>query len=191
MPCGRLVVISGILAGGTLGFRNVKCCFCTFPGPFCDCDVFVFICFTQGPRPFQHTSCWFNSHKSNTVQHDVFVSCSFCLLCFLVFVFCVWVWCFVAVSVFRLWVGWHRNWTDTGLCKGPCSLLILPMRRLSMFLHNSLMQRQTCATTWRKPRRRRTEKKDGRFRFPSLSAHSIRAMSPRCKMLGKELLGGL
>ena len=44
--CGRLVVISGILAGGTLGFRNVKCCFCTFPVPFCECVVFVFVCFT-------------------------------------------------------------------------------------------------------------------------------------------------
>ena len=30
MPCGLLVVISGILAGGTLGFRNVRCCFCIF-----------------------------------------------------------------------------------------------------------------------------------------------------------------
>ena len=27
-----------------------------------------------------------------------------------------------------------------------------------MFLHNSLMQRRTCATTWRKPRRRRKKK---------------------------------
>ena len=34
VACGRLVVISGILAGGTLGFRNVLFCFCTFSGPF-------------------------------------------------------------------------------------------------------------------------------------------------------------
>ena len=27
LPCGLLVVISGILAGGTLGFRNVMYCF--------------------------------------------------------------------------------------------------------------------------------------------------------------------
>ena len=64
---------------------------------------------------------------------------------------------FVAFLVF-LFRFLHRLWTYTGLCMGPCSLLILPMRRLSMFLHNSLMQGRTCATTWRKPRRRRTEK---------------------------------
>ena len=58
VPCGRLVVISGILAGGTLGFRNVMCCFCTFSGPCSDGVVFLFVCFKQGPRSFQHTSCW-------------------------------------------------------------------------------------------------------------------------------------
>ena len=32
MPCGLLVAISGILAGGILGFRDagLVCCFCTF-----------------------------------------------------------------------------------------------------------------------------------------------------------------
>ena len=34
------------------------------------------------------------------------------------------------------------TWTDTGLCKGPLALsLCPPMRRPSMFLHNSLMAR--------------------------------------------------
>ena len=32
VPCGRRVVISGILAGGTPGFRNALMFFCTLPG---------------------------------------------------------------------------------------------------------------------------------------------------------------
>ena len=31
VPCWRRVVISGFLAGGTPGFRNVLCVFCTLP----------------------------------------------------------------------------------------------------------------------------------------------------------------
>ena len=99
----------------------------------------------------------------------------FALLWFLLFVVCVLVVVFVAVLVFLFWVAWHRLWTDTGLCKGPCSLLILPMRRLSMFLHNSLMQRRTCATTWRKPRRRRTEKKNVFFAAGSSAIFGVQA----------------
>ena len=33
MPCGLHVVISEILAGAILGFRNVNCCFRTYPEP--------------------------------------------------------------------------------------------------------------------------------------------------------------
>ena len=32
VPCGRRVVISGILAGGTPGFRNALMVVCTLPG---------------------------------------------------------------------------------------------------------------------------------------------------------------
>ena len=46
VPCRRLVVISGILAGGTLDFRNVMCCFCTFSGHFVTVFVLVLACST-------------------------------------------------------------------------------------------------------------------------------------------------
>ena len=57
VPCGRLVVISGILAGGTLGFRNVMFCFCTFPGPLA---TVMFLCLfvLRKAHPLQHISCF-------------------------------------------------------------------------------------------------------------------------------------
>ena len=78
------------------------------------------------------------------------------LVCFAFvgFVFCVFV-CFVCFSSF----GRHRIWTISGLCMGPCSLLILPKRRRCKMLHNSFNWHKHCVTTWREPRRRRTEKK--------------------------------
>ena len=61
-----------------------------------------------------------------------------------------------------------------------------------MFLHNSLMQRQTCATTWRKPRRRRTEKNPGPP-FDTAKAHShhsrcVCVLLPSCPLLPSRRL---
>ena len=144
MPCGLLVVISGILAGGTLGFRNVMCCLCTF-SRLLQCDVLGLRLLHARPYLFS-TQAAVNSTRAIL---------SIWRCCRLLLWFLFW---FVAFLVF-LSRSFYRLWTDTGLCMGPCSLLILPMRRLSMFLHDSLMQGRTCATTWRKPRRRRTGKK--------------------------------
>ena len=95
MPCGLLVAISGILAGGILGFRDVGlvCCFCTF---FALLQVMFWdrVCFLQD-RIHRHTSC------CNLTRAHI--------------------------------------WTDIGLSKGPCSLLILPTWRLHLFLLNSIL----------------------------------------------------
>ena len=56
--------------------------------------------------------------------------------------------CFVFFSS----CGRHRTEKISGLRGGPRSLLRLPKRRRCKMLHN-------CVTTWREPRRRRTEKK--------------------------------
>ena len=64
--------------------------------------------------------------------------------------------CFVCFASY----GRHRTWTIFGLCMRPCSLLILPKRRRCKMLHNVQLT-QNCVTTWREPRRRRTEKKGG------------------------------
>ena len=55
--------------------------------------------------------------------------------------------------------GLLRSWPIFGLCRGPCSLLILLKRRQCKMLHNSFNWHKHCVTTWREPRRRRTEKK--------------------------------
>ena len=50
VPCGPCVVISGILPGGTPGFRNALLVFCTLPGRLASVMCFVFGVFqcTQG-----------------------------------------------------------------------------------------------------------------------------------------------
>ena len=58
VPCGRLVVISGILAGGTLGFRNVMFCFCTFPGPLTNVMFLVCLLVLRKAQSLQHISCF-------------------------------------------------------------------------------------------------------------------------------------
>ena len=161
VPCGRLVVISGILAGGTLGFRNGYCCFCTFSGPYrdgaCLCLCFLFLM----ARAHLSTQAAVVICIEHFCPHDD--AFSFCLLRFCCLLFLFWfcvLWRFFVLFAFLFWlpcivhgqtldcVRVHLLSFDAPQCGG-----------LACFCTIHSWQGRTCATTWRKPRRRRTEKK--------------------------------
>ena len=86
VPCGRRVVISGILAGGTPGFRNVGRTFCTLPGRL----AFVIFLFSLLLRYMQGSSSThklLNSHRADLSMGDNVGSLLFWFFVFFVFGF--------------------------------------------------------------------------------------------------------
>ena len=138
MPCGLHVVISGILAGGILGFRNASWFFRTYSGPS---FVIVYVYVSDGLRRLQHISCCVNSHRALLSKLCLFLFGCLVLvvLCFWSFGFCV----FVAVCVVWLFLVLFAliHGQLTGLCKGPlalfCShpmgLLLFPVAEMCFF----------------------------------------------------------
>ena len=123
----------------------------------------------------QRISCW-NSYRAVLSIAMMWVFAGFGLA--FLFCFVLWVlWFFVCFSS----CGCHRIWTIFGRCMGPCSLLILPKRRRCKMLHNSFNWHKHCVTTWREPRRRRTEKK-------SLRVFWLYLQRPSCQTLMSGLL---
>ena len=106
---------------GDPGFRNVMCCFCTFPGPICDCVCFGSCLFYLMARAHFSTQAAVLICIEHYCPHDdVFLFSLLCLFavcgCFFGCVFCG------GFSWFLGWVALHRTWTDTGLRKGPPAL---------------------------------------------------------------------
>ena len=101
VPCGRRVVISGILAGGTPGFRNALMTFLHPSRAPCSCVFSGFGVVSRHARlSCQHISCC-NSHRADLSIEMMWVFPGFCLgSCFALLLF----WFVLLWFLFVLWV---------------------------------------------------------------------------------------
>ena len=110
VPCGRRVVISGFLAGGTPGSRNVLCVFCTLPERLAVVNVSVLgVVSIHARLNHQHISCW-NSHRAvlstAIMWFFLFGFLVLFLLCLGLFVVPFWFSLVFLFSVIRIWTTW-------------------------------------------------------------------------------------
>ena len=88
VPCGRRVVISGMLAGGTPNFRNALMAFLHPSRAPCNCDVFRSVFVSMHARlNLQHISCC-NSHRADLSIATMRFFLGFCLVFLFCFCFC-------------------------------------------------------------------------------------------------------
>ena len=141
---GLLRVISGILAKGIPGFRIVLCCFAHTTVWRCDVCVslgssFSIIC---------HTNTRDDTMLSPLTQSLVLLC--FVFVCFGLFVVSAFLFCFASCGRLRTGTIWTAYWSMLSFDT--------PKRERCKMLHNSFNWHKHCVTTWREPRRRRTEK---------------------------------
>ena len=150
----------GILAGGIPGFRIEPLLLHTpfIMAIFCGSVLFWFVFAFQMACAKDGTHAAIGIHlKSTQLSSAFFVLFFVWLFGFLCFAFCGF--CFVCLLVVLCSfsaIGWLY-----GLCKGPHQLSFVAFF-LPMALHAlqfNFRQVKACVTTWRKPRRRWTEKK--------------------------------
>ena len=138
MPGGLLSAISGILAGGILGFgAAVWIVFDTFARSCRDVWWCSFVAL-QDLLIHWHISC--------LPQWSLLIGADFSG-CFVRF------WVGLVCAVFRL-----LAWQDFGLRNGPHSSFDSPTRDAASCTWLIRSSAKHCVTTWREPRRRRTEK---------------------------------
>ena len=118
MPEWLHIVISGILAGGILGFRNVLCCFSHLRWPSCLFCLFGLFGFALMAGVVHGTQDAIATNFSGRIAFPraCFFGCCFlffvcCWLCFC-FCFCVSVFCVVFVSAWCLCSA-HEAWECT------------------------------------------------------------------------------
>ena len=117
MPQRLHVVISGILAGGILGFRNVDCCFRTFGWPSC---FVVWSLLFQMARTDDSTQDAILIHQSTSLSYCPGLwACGFFGLLFSCF--CFWLPCAFVFVGFLFSCFFCSRQLD-GLHKGPHSL---------------------------------------------------------------------
>ena len=160
VPCGRRVVISGILAGGTPGFRNALMAFLHPSRAPCNCDVFGSVFVSMHARlNLQHISCC-NSHRADLSIATMRIFLGFCLVFLFCFCFCCVLcfcgFCLLVLCVFLCVVAIaHGQYLD---CDGSLLSFDTPKEETMQDDAQFVQLTQNCVTTWREPRRRRTEK---------------------------------
>ena len=206
-PSGLLSVISGLLAGGSPGFRRRLCCFshnCGMAMFVCwfFCSVLSFFCrhtilrMIQGYH-FQPQALvnWLAAHFPLLVVL-VFVSCcGLVVFCFVFFLLCVFVWFGALLAT--------GKWRLYGLCIGPCWFNREDYAIIHL-IHTFATCNWTCWTTWQEPRGAGQKKRAHHRRkcthrclcqliMNSQPLESTPSTDEHCLwelMIGKELLSG-
>ena len=121
----------------------------------CSRDFFVLGVVSIHARQSSALSCC-NSHRANLSAAMMWFF-SFFWFVFVLFLLGL-VFFVVSALLFCLFSGGHRTWTTWTAYRSMLSF-DTPKRERCKILHNSFNWHKHCVTTWREPRRRRTEKK--------------------------------
>ena len=151
----RIIDPQLILAGGILGFRTADRFLVFAPSPRSCCDVWLVACLLSA-RSFYNSS----AHKLLPIARAR-PSLRGDFWCFVCLVWCFWC-VFCLVLAFGLWFLFFVCFAPliglVGLHNGLCSLLT-PNEGICCTFAQFVQWHKHCVTTWREPRRRRTEKK--------------------------------